>query len=176
MIALQEQWHIYHSEHHGLYTMYITLPRKRSLCSNWREAGLHMVRSFNRVDFPALEYCSIELQDFPDELRKVFWKTLKHILLNWSIIGNLIIIIIFNQWLNFFSTVWMGCFTRDGENWGRRWKPAWQESIQRTTICWRWIRERRILWVIWSIANAWLRCACRRIYSQRILMWSRCRN
>jgi len=71
-----EQWHIYHSEHHGLYTMYITLPRKRSLCSNWREAGLHMVRSFNRVDFPALEYCSIELQDFPDELRKFGWDAL----------------------------------------------------------------------------------------------------
>ena len=30
-----------------------------------------MVRSFNRVDYPALDYCAIELQDFPDELRKV---------------------------------------------------------------------------------------------------------
>lgn len=71
-----EQWHIYHSEHHGLYTMYITLPRKKTLCSNWRESGLHMVRSFNRVDYPALDYCAIQLQDFPDELRKFGWDAL----------------------------------------------------------------------------------------------------
>ena len=68
---LQEQWHVYHSEHHGLYTLYITLPRKKTLCSNWREAGLHMVHSFKRVDYLPLEYCAIQLQDFPDELRKV---------------------------------------------------------------------------------------------------------
>ena len=68
---LQEQWHVYHSEHHGLYTLYITLPRKKTLCSNWREAGLHMVHSFQRVDYLPLEYCAIQLQEFPDELRKV---------------------------------------------------------------------------------------------------------
>ena len=55
-----------------------------------------MVRSFNRVDFPALEYCSIELQDFPDELRKVFHNT-QNICFLIGLFGDFMIIIIFNQ-------------------------------------------------------------------------------
>merc|ERR1711997_147743 len=56
--------------------MYITLKNKNALVSNWREAGIHMRRSFNRVDYPALEYCAIQLQEFPDELRKFGWDAL----------------------------------------------------------------------------------------------------
>ncbi len=66
-----EQWHIYHSERHDLYTMYINLPKSRALVSNWRESGVHTRGSFNRKDFPTLEYCAIQLQEFPETLRRV---------------------------------------------------------------------------------------------------------
>lgn len=68
-----EQWHIYYSEKHGLYTMYINFPKKMALTSNWREAGVHNRRSFNEKDYPTLDYCAIQLQEFPDDLKKFGW-------------------------------------------------------------------------------------------------------
>lgn len=68
-----EQWHIYHSEKNGLFTMYLNLPKKMALCSNWREAGVHYRHSFDSPDYPTVDYCAIQLQEFPDELRKYGW-------------------------------------------------------------------------------------------------------
>lgn len=70
---LQEQWHIYHSEHHNLYTMYINLPNNFALASNWRESGVHNKESLNQKDYPTLDYCAIQLQEFPAELNKFGW-------------------------------------------------------------------------------------------------------
>lgn len=64
---------MYYSEHHHLYTMYVNLPNSYVLASNWREAGVHNRQSFNRKDYPTLDYCAIQLQEFPDELRKYGW-------------------------------------------------------------------------------------------------------
>ena len=68
-----EQWHIYHSERNGLYTLYLNLPRRMTLVSNWRESGVHTRGSFNAKDFPTLDYCAIQLQEFPEKLRKYGW-------------------------------------------------------------------------------------------------------
>jgi hypothetical protein len=70
---LQVQWHIYYTEHHGKFTMYLNLPQKRVLASNWREAGVHNRRSLNSKDYPTLDYCAIQLQDFPAELKRFDW-------------------------------------------------------------------------------------------------------
>ena len=53
---------MYYSEHHDQYTLYLNLPSGHALCSNWREAGVHNRRSFNRKDYPTLDYCAIQLQ------------------------------------------------------------------------------------------------------------------
>ena len=53
--------------------MYINLPNSLALASNWREAGVHNRRSFNAKDYPTLGYCAIQLQEFPDKLRKYGW-------------------------------------------------------------------------------------------------------
>ncbi|CAB4069595.1 unnamed protein product [Lepeophtheirus salmonis] len=68
-----EQWHIYYGERHGLYTLYHNLPRRRTtLASNWREAGVHTRNSFNTKDYPTLDYCAIELQEFPEKIDKIW--------------------------------------------------------------------------------------------------------
>ena len=74
---LQEQWHVYWCEHHNQYTMYINLPGRYVLASNWREAGVHNRKSFNSKDFPTLDYCAIQLQEFPKELKKFGWDALE---------------------------------------------------------------------------------------------------
>ena len=33
-----EQWHVYHSQQHGLYTLYLNLPSREVLLNNWRSA------------------------------------------------------------------------------------------------------------------------------------------
>ena len=53
--------------------MYINLPNKLTLASNWREAGVHNKQSLNSKDFPTLDYCAIQLQEFPGELRRFGW-------------------------------------------------------------------------------------------------------
>ncbi|XP_040574754.1 uncharacterized protein [Lepeophtheirus salmonis] len=72
-----EQWHIYYGERHGLYTLYHNLPRRTTLASNWREAGVHTRNSFNTKDYPTLDYCAIELQEFPEKLTKYGWDAWK---------------------------------------------------------------------------------------------------
>ena len=74
---LQEQWHVYWCEHHNQYTMYINLPGRYVLASNWREAGVHNRKSFNSKDFPTLDYCAIQLQEFPKDLKKFGWDALE---------------------------------------------------------------------------------------------------
>lgn len=68
-----EAWHIYWCEKHSQYTMYINLPHGYVLASNWREAGVHNRRSLNSKDYPTLDYCAIQLQEFPDKIRKYGW-------------------------------------------------------------------------------------------------------
>lgn len=69
-----EQWHIYHSEQHGLYTLYLNIPNNdMALVSNWREAGVHARTSFNSKDFPTLDYCAIQLEYFPEKLVRYDW-------------------------------------------------------------------------------------------------------
>jgi len=70
-----EQWHIYYGEHHGLYTMYINLPKQEVLCNNWREAGVHSRVSAGRPDYSLAQGCSIQLQEFPEKLRRYDWDT-----------------------------------------------------------------------------------------------------
>ena len=70
-----EQWHIYHSEHNGLFTMYINLPNYEVLANNWMEAGVHSKTSPNRPDFQLAKGCPIQLQEFPRTLRKFDWDT-----------------------------------------------------------------------------------------------------
>jgi hypothetical protein len=53
--------------------MYINLPNRMALVSNWREAGVHTRGSFNSKDYPTLDYCAIQLQEFPEKLRKYDW-------------------------------------------------------------------------------------------------------
>ena len=53
--------------------MYINLPHGYVLASNWREAGVHNRRSLNSKDYPTLDYCAIQLQEFPDKIRKYGW-------------------------------------------------------------------------------------------------------
>ena len=53
--------------------MYINLPNGYTLASNWREAGVHNKDSFNSKDYPTLDYCAIQLQEFPDEPKKYGW-------------------------------------------------------------------------------------------------------
>ena len=53
--------------------MYLNLPKKMTLASNWREAGVHNRRSFNSKDYPTLDYCAIQLQEFPDKLNRFDW-------------------------------------------------------------------------------------------------------
>jgi len=74
-----EQWHVYWCEHHNQYTLYLNLPNSYALVSNWREAGVHNKRSFGRKDYPTLDYCAIELQVFPDKLRKYGWDAMEEI-------------------------------------------------------------------------------------------------
>merc|ERR1712050_44175 len=57
-----EQWHVHRSEHDDLFTLYLNLPNKRVLVANWREGGVHSRTSFNRRDYPLLDYCAIQLQ------------------------------------------------------------------------------------------------------------------
>ena len=66
-------------EHHNQYTMYINLPDSYVLASNWREAGVHNRRSLNSKDYPTLDYCAIQLQEFPDTLRKYGWDALEEL-------------------------------------------------------------------------------------------------
>jgi len=68
-----EQWHVYYSERHNHFTLYLTLPKSLTMAANWREAGVHARSSFNRRDFPLLDYCAIQLQEFPDDLRRYDW-------------------------------------------------------------------------------------------------------
>ena len=70
-----EQWHIYHCQHHGLFTLYINLPGRRVLASNWREAGVHSRVSAGRADYALTTDCPIQLQQFPLTLRKYDWST-----------------------------------------------------------------------------------------------------
>jgi len=72
-----EQHHVYWCEHHDQYTMYINLPGRYVLASNWREAGVHNRVSFNSKDYPTLDYCAIQLQEFPKELKKFGWDALE---------------------------------------------------------------------------------------------------
>lgn len=72
-----EQWHVYWCEHHNQYTMYINLPNQFVLASNWREAGVHNRRSFGAKDYPTLDYCAIQLQEFPDDLKRFGWDALE---------------------------------------------------------------------------------------------------
>ena len=69
----QEQWHIYYSNKHELYTLYLNLPGRASLLSNWREAGVHARGSANAKDYPTLDYCAIQLEHFPKKLRRYDW-------------------------------------------------------------------------------------------------------
>ncbi len=68
-----EQWHIYYVNKHNQYTLYLNLPDRQVLASNWREAGVHTRRSFNLKDYPTLDYCAIQLQWFPERLRHYGW-------------------------------------------------------------------------------------------------------
>eukprot|EP00090_Calanus_glacialis_P047235 TRINITY_DN9692_c0_g1_i1.p1 TRINITY_DN9692_c0_g1~~TRINITY_DN9692_c0_g1_i1.p1 ORF type:complete len:343 (+),score=82.89 TRINITY_DN9692_c0_g1_i1:187-1215(+) len=70
-----EQWHIYYGEQHGLYTMYINLPKQEVLANHWREAGVHSRVSAGRPDYRLAQGCPIQLQDFPDRLRRYDWDT-----------------------------------------------------------------------------------------------------
>jgi len=70
---------VYWCEHHNQYTLYLNLPNSYALVSNWREAGVHNKRSFGRKDYPTLDYCAIELQVFPDKLRKYGWDAMEEI-------------------------------------------------------------------------------------------------
>jgi len=70
-----EQWHLYYGELHGLYTLYINLPKKEVLTSNWREAGVHSRVSAGRPDYVLTQGCPIQLQEFPEKLRKYDWDT-----------------------------------------------------------------------------------------------------
>ena len=56
-----EQWHIYHSEHNGLFTMYINLPKGEVLANNWMEAGVHSKTSPNRPDYNLALGCPIQV-------------------------------------------------------------------------------------------------------------------
>ena len=70
-----EQWHIYHSQHHGLYTLYINLPAREVLANNWMEAGVHSKTSPGRPDYALVQGCPVQLQEFPARLRKFDWDT-----------------------------------------------------------------------------------------------------
>ena len=52
--------------------MYINLPHGYVLASNWREAGVHNRRSLNSKDYPTLDYCAIQLQEFPDKNQEIW--------------------------------------------------------------------------------------------------------
>ena len=56
-----EQWHIYYGEQHGLYTMYINLPKQEVLAVNWREAGVHSRVSAGRPDYTLAQGCPIQV-------------------------------------------------------------------------------------------------------------------
>ena len=56
-----EQWHVYHSEHNGLFTMYLNLPEREVLACNWSEAGVHSKTSPNRPDFVLAKGCPIQV-------------------------------------------------------------------------------------------------------------------
>lgn len=77
MYFLQEQWHVYYVNKHNQYTLYLNLPNRYVLASNWREAGVHTRRSFNSKDYPTLDFCAIQLQWFPEQLRKYGWDALE---------------------------------------------------------------------------------------------------
>jgi len=68
-----EQWHVYYSNNHNLFTLYHNLPSREVLLSNWREAGVHSRTSPNQPDYPLLQSCPIQLQEFPPKLRKYGW-------------------------------------------------------------------------------------------------------
>lgn len=68
-----EQWHVYHSEQQGLFTLYINLPDRKVLANNWREAGVHSRTSPGYPDYPLEDGCPIQLQEFPSKLRKYGW-------------------------------------------------------------------------------------------------------
>ena len=72
-----EQWHIYYSEHNNLFTMYINLPNWEVLANNWSEAGVHSKTSPNKPDFSLAKGCPIQLQEFPETLRKFDWDTME---------------------------------------------------------------------------------------------------
>ena len=66
-----EQWHVYYSEHNGLYTMYINLPSWEVLASNWREAGVHSKTSFNKPDFKLVTGCPIQVNSYSIDTLKL---------------------------------------------------------------------------------------------------------
>jgi len=68
-----DQWHVYDSNKHDLYTMYINLPNKEVLASNWMEAGVHNRQSRGHPDYALARGCPIQLQEFPRKLRKFGW-------------------------------------------------------------------------------------------------------
>ncbi len=53
---------MYYCEHHDQFTLYLNLPQRRVLASNWREHGVHTRGSANIRDYPILDYCAIQLQ------------------------------------------------------------------------------------------------------------------
>ena len=70
-----EQWHVYYSQHHGLYTLYLNLPAREVLVNNWSEAGVHSKTSPGRPDYNLVEGCPVQLQEFPASLRRFDWDT-----------------------------------------------------------------------------------------------------
>ena len=64
---------MYYSEHNNLFTLYLNLPKNYVLASNWREAGVHTRTSFHTKDYPTLDFCAIQLQEFPEKLRRYDW-------------------------------------------------------------------------------------------------------
>ncbi|XP_023333279.1 uncharacterized protein LOC111705074 [Eurytemora carolleeae] len=68
-----EQWHVFHSNKENLFTLYLNLGSREVLVNNWREAGVHSRTSPNQPDYPLLQSCPIQLQEFPAKLRKYNW-------------------------------------------------------------------------------------------------------
>ncbi len=56
------QWHIYFSQQHDLFTLYVNLPGGEALASNWQEAGVHSKTSPGRPDYPLLNSCPIQVE------------------------------------------------------------------------------------------------------------------
>ena len=56
-----DQWHVYDSEQNGLYTLYINLPNREVLASNWLEAGAHNRKAAGKPDYPVTMGCPIQV-------------------------------------------------------------------------------------------------------------------